>query len=70
MRKFETRDDRVMKHPCLPRQLSSDKIRRKRGAKMGSVLGDKRGKCNRVSGEPERAPLGAELASQCMFMLT
>ena len=37
---------------------------------MGSVLGDKRGKCNRASGEPERAPLGAKMASQCMLRLT
>jgi hypothetical protein len=28
------------------------------------------GKCDRASGEPERAPLGAEITPQCMFRLT
>ena len=34
------------------------------------MLRSRRGKCNRASREPERAPLGAKIASQYMLRLT
>ena len=41
-----------------------------RELKWDLCLETRRGKCNRASREPERAPLGAKMASQCMLRLT
>jgi len=46
---------------------SSGEISVAREPKWDLCLETRRRKCNRASGEPERAPLGAKMASQCML---